>query len=77
MAENSYKKLIKGQESPVYSGSAALEFEHSFDPFNHHYFDQFQKNLKLLQDRVSLLSFMVGEVQEVLKISKPSVNNIR
>ena len=74
MVRNSYRKIIKG---PVYSGSSALEFDHSFDPFNHHYFDQFQKNLKELQNRVSLLSFMVGELQEALEISKSSVNSVR
>ena len=52
----------------AYTGSVALEFEHSFDPFNLHYFEQFQKNLKSLEDKVSLLSFMVGEVQEAVKL---------
>ena len=73
MAQNS-KIIIKG---PVYSGSSALEFDHSFDPFNYHYFDQFQKNLKELQDRVSLLSFMVGELKEVMEMSKSSVDRVR
>ena len=66
-------KKFKNKEAidsnvPVYTGSVALEFEHSFDPFNVHYFEQFQKNLKSLEEKVSLLSFMVGEVQEVIQI---------
>lgn len=74
MAGN-YKKLTKGQGALTYSGSSALEFEHSFDPFNQHHFDQFQKNLSRLQDKVSLLSFMVGEVKEVLETAKkPSMH---
>ena len=77
MAENSYKKLIKGQGSVIYAGSSALEFEHSFDPFNQHHFDQFQRNLKQLQDKVSLLSFMVGEVRDVLETVKPSMHRTR
>ena len=65
-------KKFKDKETtaimPVYTGSAALEFEYSFDPFNSHYFDQFQKNLRSLEEKVSLLSFMVEEVQEVISL---------
>ena len=54
--------------SPLYMGGAALRTEEALPPENSETpFCQFQKNLKALEGKVSRLSFMTGEIREILK----------
>ena len=53
--------------SPLYMGGAALRTNEALLPESETPFCEFQKNLKALEGKVSRLSFMTGEIREILK----------
>lgn len=68
--DNVYKWKVL--DSSVVEGSSAVRVEESFDCSEKIYFESCQKHLEHLKNKVSLLSFMVKEIQETLDNRKPS-----
>lgn len=56
-------------DASAVEGSSAVRVEEAFEYAD---FESFQKNLDHLKNKVSLLSFMVEEIQETLEGRKPS-----
>ena len=62
------KKLTKNHETS-FSGSAAIRFHEPFEPFQTYHLEQLEQNLHSLQEQASFLSFMVGEIKDILDSS--------
>ena len=71
------KKFAKNQEACGFSGSVAVQFHEPFNPFQTYHLEQFEQNLKSLQEKASFLSFMVGEIKGVLDSSKLPLSRYR
>ena len=68
--DNIYKWKVL--DSPVVEGSSAVRVEESFGYSEKVHFESCQKHLENLKNKVSLLSFMVEEIQETLDNRKRS-----